>query len=907
MVDRLNVRRSRGPNSLRTSLDGPRFSTASSCMGPARPSFAESPPVDFAAALFPPDDGNMISPSFGNSHSLSEDNHSSLINQQSDAGARLLGAAGAASGLMFGGAVGSSASVSAMSSRSVPSSAGGRGGQLQGARGSAVTGRGQGGQLNQLHHGSSFGIMPPVNPSSHIGTFGGGPSPSSTSMEVDPYPPDQQVRSSVFGGIDITAAERERRSRGGSLQIGGARASTSRSPDVVGQQQFIGPPGGASSSSSSSVGGLNGTTGINGGPEGGSAPLFATRGQLNASPGSGGGGGRSSSVSGGGPGSGHGGHGGAPSNGGNVSLPPLPSSQQLARELETAAQELRARGLYRATQWAAELLVGLDDAAINAEDEHVGVGDGDPMSLCGNEDGPSASVRNGKIHARINIQKTKISAAARRIVTAAKSHFDLRQYMRAHALLCKVPENALGPVGLFLKWYSLYLIGESHKEQESNEADALQRPQVRNRELKKIERHLSGLKRQMLLDAHGLYLLGVVLKGLDRMLEARDAFGESLRLFPWNWSAWLDYLAIVLDHPRVPNSEPEDCWTRLFFRAAACLELQQNDEALTLYHHLQTRFPSSTYILAQIGVVEYNRKDYEESLATFHRMRTLDPHKLESLDTYSNILYVQDNAPALGHLAKQAVRCDKYTPEACCIIGNYFSLKGENEKAVSYFHRALQLNRLFTPAWILMGHEFMEMKNSALAVDAYRSALSINKRDYRAWYGMGQVYELLNLYHYAIYYYREALALRATDARMWNACAGCYESMGQKGVALKCFERAYSHGDSEGLALPRLARLHAEDPDGEDAAATYYQEVLLQGGAEALEAVRYLMGYCMRNDRLEEAAAFARQLLDTGDREEAKNLLKQLEEHQGSSSSGEMVGDDVIHEDGDGVNFEFGE
>ena len=47
------------------------------------------------------------------------------------------------------------------------------------------------------------------------------------------------------------------------------------------------------------------------------------------------------------------------------------------------------------------------------------------------------------------------------------------------------------------------------------------------------------------------------------------------------------------------------------------------------------------------------------------------------------------------------------------IIGNYYSLKGEHEKAVIYFQRALSLNRHFTPAWILMGHEFMEMKNTS--------------------------------------------------------------------------------------------------------------------------------------------------------------------------------------------------
>ena len=100
-------------------------------------------------------------------------------------------------------------------------------------------------------------------------------------------------------------------------------------------------------------------------------------------------------------------------------------------------------------------------------------------------------------------------------------------------------------------------------------------------------------------------------------------------------------------------------------------------------------------------------------------MRNADPHKLETLDTYSNILYVKENAPALGHLARQAVKVSKFTPEACCIVGNYFSLKSDHEKAVVYLKRSTQLNKSFTPAWILLGHEYMEMRNIGCAVDAY--------------------------------------------------------------------------------------------------------------------------------------------------------------------------------------------
>ena len=50
------------------------------------------------------------------------------------------------------------------------------------------------------------------------------------------------------------------------------------------------------------------------------------------------------------------------------------------------------------------------------------------------------------------------------------------------------------------------------------------------------------------------------------------------------------------------------------------------------------------------------------------------------MDTYSNILYVKEQFAALSHLAHRVAAADKYRPETCCIVGNYYSLKGQHEK-----------------------------------------------------------------------------------------------------------------------------------------------------------------------------------------------------------------------------------
>ena len=94
------------------------------------------------------------------------------------------------------------------------------------------------------------------------------------------------------------------------------------------------------------------------------------------------------------------------------------------------------------------------------------------------------------------------------------------------------------------------------------------------------------------------------------------------------------------------------------------------------------RFPSSTYLHSQLALVSYSEKDYSSAKEHFEKMRAEDPFKVETLDTYSNVLYVAEEKGELGRLAREIELSAKYTPESCCVVGNYYSLKGEHEKAV---------------------------------------------------------------------------------------------------------------------------------------------------------------------------------------------------------------------------------
>ena len=89
----------------------------------------------------------------------------------------------------------------------------------------------------------------------------------------------------------------------------------------------------------------------------------------------------------------------------------------------------------------------------------------------------------------------------------------------------------------------------------------------------------------------------------------------------------------------------------------------------------------------QIAHCFYNNQDFDLSLDWFEKLVACDPYRYENMDTYSNILYIKETQGELANLALRAFYSSKYTPETCCILGNYYSLLGDHLKAIIYFRK----------------------------------------------------------------------------------------------------------------------------------------------------------------------------------------------------------------------------
>jgi anaphase-promoting complex subunit 8 len=397
---------------------------------------------------------------------------------------------------------------------------------------------------------------------------------------------------------------------------------------------------------------------------------------------------------------------------------------------------------------------------------------------------------------------------------------------------------------------------------------------------------------------------------------------DSLLQFPCNWSAWLELAECCASGAGVERDIAATLQPVLashFCYALFCAHLQSehhhaHHEALILYERWldPTLLGGSPYLQTQYAIVHYHLRHFDTAKSLLQELHRAMPYRLDGVEIYSNILFVQHDSVALSQLAQTVTIVDKYRPETCLVVGNYYSVKLQRVKAITYFQRALKLDPTFTSAWTLLGHEYVELKQTAHAIECYRHAVQADAKDFRAWYGLGQTYEFLNMPLFSLFYYKRAVQLRPYDARMWCAVGTILSSLYRRSDAIRAYERAVQTGDTEGVATQKLASLYRQDGDVERAAQCFLRhlelrhhvthpnaaalaplsaqgsmastlslEQMLQGlvveSTEA-EAILYLAYYHKNNHEYAVAMVFCARLLEYPGREkeEAKALLREL-------------------------------
>ncbi|KAK6453845.1 anaphase promoting complex subunit 8 [Scheffersomyces xylosifermentans] len=564
---------------------------------------------------------------------------------------------------------------------------------------------------------------------------------------------------------------------------------------------------------------------------------------------------------------------------------------RLRSDLLRAYYTLSDINLFQAAKWCAEALNGLPEQKESSEDypdelPHGSIGDDDPR------------VDQNKFLLAKTYFNCKEFDRAAHVLKSCKSGNAL--FLRLYSILISVDKRATEQTDGSINIGSVNELTDQQDVSPNNSKEVVN--DLNSRLSKIIQESENYLSKNDKGNAFLYYLNGVIYNKKKKYQLAQSNLYNSLKLFPYNWSAWQELIASLntfeeaitfISKIKAAKSSLSSNIMFQFFEVVVLQEFYQ--QSASLFDSLNTLisiFPTFTFLKVQQFLIAYHSLDYFQAEATFDQILVDDPLRLDDLDTYSNMLYVMEKRPKLSFLAQFASMIDKFRPETCCVIANYHSMKCEHEKAIMYYKRALMLNKNCLSAWTLMGHEFVELKNSHAAIESYRRAVDTNPKDFRAWYGLGQAYEVLDMHLYALYYYQRATNLQPLDKRMWQAIGNCYEKIDKLEEAMKSFEKAlsidnYANDDGEGVVgvephiCYRLATVSEKLGNSKDTykymKLCFEQEFEWGITDETSKARLWLARNSLENRRFEEAYELAKDLTHSNahDIEEARSIARE--------------------------------
>uniref|UniRef100_A0A915PR80 Cdc23 domain-containing protein n=1 Tax=Setaria digitata TaxID=48799 RepID=A0A915PR80_9BILA len=471
-----------------------------------------------------------------------------------------------------------------------------------------------------------------------------------------------------------------------------------------------------------------------------------------------------------------------------------------------------------------------------------------------------------------------------KVIVFGRALIKKREFYRAAYFLRQIKDES--PYNRFMYYWARYLACEHNRLE--TEADSIGRIEYDDSELKELHNELCllGSSYPEYFDTFLLYILGKVRCSLKLKEKAKEAFLESVSLNRAMWPSWEELIMLVdsVDEAETEAYASDEHWMYQFFKAGMLSRFQLHKNALEQYEKLsECGFPNMPYIMNQAAASLNNMQEHDMALEFFKKVRKIDPYRVEQMHLFSDSLYVRGSRSDLADLAHSFFKTHKFCWETCCIVANYYSLRGEHEKAVVFLQRSLKLNPNNAAAWTLIGHEFMEQKNNPAACLAYRKAIEADSHDYRGWYGLGQLYDILKMPSYSLYYYQQAHKCKPDDSRMLVALGEVYVRLSQIPDAQKCFLKAYKVGDVEGTALMLLGKLYAKCNDN-DQAALIYEKYLNVYGEEFMDDLNniatccsFLAKYYLKKGDLDTATPFAQRCLEYDTtKEEGRNTLRQI-------------------------------
>lgn len=213
-------------------------------------------------------------------------------------------------------------------------------------------------------------------------------------------------------------------------------------------------------------------------------------------------------------------------------------------------------------------------------------------------------------------------------------------------------------------------------------------------------------------------------------------------------------------------------------------------KAIDGFKLLPKKHLNSGWTLVNIGHCYMDLGDNEKAEEAFAEAFRNEPYRVKGVEYYSSCLWQLRKQTELCKLSFEVIEHNPFSPEAWIALGNCFSLQRDHDTALSYFHRAIQLEPRFSYAYCLKGHEYIYCDQFVKAKTCYEMALKTDQYNFHAWWGLGNVSLKQEKYDRALDYFLKSNTLNSKNSIVQSYIGIVYEKLEKNNEALSAFKRS---------------------------------------------------------------------------------------------------------------------
>jgi len=171
----------------------------------------------------------------------------------------------------------------------------------------------------------------------------------------------------------------------------------------------------------------------------------------------------------------------------------------------------------------------------------------------------------------------------------------------------------------------------------------------------------------------------------------------------------------------------DDAWLASLADALISKRSASYENCNEKFRSLLDIFPHNPYLLSQLGCAAYEGGFYNDAIQSFRAARRQDSMMIENLDIYGAALFEKKDQNELHKLTQEIISIDPTRPEGWLCAALYSLILLEQEKALTFAEKAMQLAPKHAHCYRVKGKVFLEQQRGEQAVISYFQASSLER------------------------------------------------------------------------------------------------------------------------------------------------------------------------------------